>query len=106
MHDNSTAGTACSTLAPLAAAVVILAVILAPVPPLAAAPAQTSPLDTRLVRVNLGPALPLDSLLAGGFDIVSLKQDAWADLYVHPGDEERLQALGAVVQVQIGRAHV
>lgn len=99
MHDDSPAGTTRSALAILAAGIVSLAVLLAPAAPLAAGPAQTSPLDTRLVRVSLSPVLPLDSLLAGGFDIVSLKRDAWADLYVHPGDEERLQTLGASVQL-------
>jgi carboxypeptidase T len=83
----------------LVAGFVLLSVLLTPVPRLAAAPAQTSPQDTRLVRVSLGPALPLDSLLAGGFDIVTLKHGAWADLYLHPGDEERLQALGAALQM-------
>ncbi len=99
MHDDSPAGKARSALAALVAAIVVLSVSLAQVPLLAAAPAQTSPRDTRLVRVSLGTALPLDSLLAGGFDIVSLKKGAWADLYVHPGDEERLQTLGAAPQL-------
>jgi carboxypeptidase T len=99
VHDNSPTGTARSALASLAAAVVVLSALLVPAAPPAAAPAQTSPADTRLVRVRLGPALPLDSLLAGGFDIVSLKRDVWADLYVHPGDEERLQLLGVAPQV-------
>ena len=64
--------------------------------PVRAAAAADPPV--KLVRVSLGPALPLDSLLAGGFDIVSLKRGAWADLYLHPGDEERLQTLGAAPQ--------
>ena len=108
MHRNSPTGPAPSALATLVAGFVLLSVLLAPAPPLSAATragaasaatggAATEP--TRLVRVSLGPALPLDSLLAGGFDIVSLKQGAWADLYVHPGDEERLQTLGAAPQV-------
>jgi len=94
VHDNSTAGTARSALAFLAVSLASLCLFLAPV---RAAAAADPPV--KLVRVSLGPALPLDSLLAGGFDIVSLKQDAWADLYVHPGDEERLQTLGAVVRL-------
>jgi carboxypeptidase T len=98
VHDNSPAGTVRSALARLAARLVVLSALLAPAAPLAAALPPATPPDTRLVRVSLGPALPLDSLLAGGFDIVSLKRDAWADLYVHPGDEERLQTLGAAVQ--------
>ena len=65
----------------------------------ASARAAAADPPVKLVRVSLGPALPLDSLLAGGFDIVSLKRDAWADLYAHPGDEARLQALGAAVRV-------
>ena len=65
--------------------------------PLRATAAVAPPV--KLVRVSLGPALPLDSLLAGGFDIVSLKKDAWADVYAHAGDEARLQTMGAAVQV-------
>ncbi len=99
MLANSPAGTTRSTLAILTASFVALAMLLTPGAQLAADDAQASPPDTRLVRVSLGPTLPLDSLLAGGFDIVSLKKDAWADLYVHPEDEARLQALGAAVQL-------
>jgi len=99
VHDSSPTGTARSALTILAAGFGLLSALMAPAAPLAATPAQASLQDTRLVRVSLGPALPLDSLLAGGFDIVSLKPGAWADLYVHPGDETRLQTLGAVVQL-------
>ena len=81
------------TRAALAAA--LAALLLSAVP--ARAPAAEPPV--RLVRVSLGPALPLDALRAGGFDIVSLKRDAWADLYVHPDEEQRLQAMGAEVKL-------
>ncbi len=87
-------GLARPALASLAASLALLCLSLAPV---RAAAAAEPPM--KLVRVNLGPALPLDSLLAGGFDIVSLKRGASADLCLHPGDEERLQALGAALQV-------
>ena len=75
-------------------ALVLLIAGLALLPLVRSTPASAA---TRLVRVSLGPALPLDSLLAGGFDIVSVRRDGWADVYVHPGDDERLQALGASV---------
>jgi hypothetical protein len=84
---------ALSVFAALALGLALAGLSLAPAPDAAADP------PVRLVRVSLGPALPLDSLLAGGFDIVSLKKDAWADLYAHEGDEARLQALGAAVEV-------
>jgi carboxypeptidase T len=82
-----------AALAALVLGLALLGAIPAPAGATAADPA------VKLVRVSLGPALPLDSLLAGGFDIVSLKRDAWADLYAHDGDEARLQALGAAVVV-------
>jgi carboxypeptidase T len=99
VHDTTPAGTARSSLATIVAGFVLSSLLLAATAPLAADPAPPALPDTRLVRVNLGPALPLDSLLAGGFDLVSLKRGAWADLYLHAGDEARLQALGAAPQV-------
>ena len=87
-------GPARSTFALLAAGLTLLGLLLVPVRPAAAA---YPPL--KRVRVSLGPGLPLDSLRAAGFDIVSAKRDAWVDLLVHPGDEARLQALGAAPQV-------
>jgi hypothetical protein len=63
------------------------------------APAPSVADPTRLVRVSLGPSLPLDSLLAGGFDIASVKRDGWANILLHDGDEARLQALGAAYRV-------
>lgn len=55
--------------------------------------------QSQLVRVGLGPALPLDSLLAGGFDIATVAPGASVDLVVQRRDEERLRARGIPFQV-------
>jgi carboxypeptidase T len=49
---------------------------------------------THLVRVALGPAVTLESLLAGGYDVVAARA-AWVDLLARPEDEARLVAAGA-----------
>ncbi len=62
--------------------------------PLAApAIADTAP-PTRLVRVGLGPGTTLESLLAGGYDVVAVRGDAWVDLLARPEDVARLAAGG------------
>jgi hypothetical protein len=92
-----------SSLAPatpalLIAGLVLLSALLTPAPRPASAAGDT-PAPTRLVRVSLGPATTLESLLQGGYDIVSVKREAWVDVFAHPGDEERLRAAGAALQV-------
>jgi hypothetical protein len=56
--------------------------------------ADTAP-PTRLVRVGLGPGTTLESLLAGGYDVVAVRGDAWVDLLARPEDVARLAAGGA-----------
>ncbi|HVP13972.1 MAG TPA: M14 family zinc carboxypeptidase [Terriglobales bacterium] len=78
---------------PLAIALAIAALLsIAP-----AAPA--SPPHAKLVRVALDASLTLETILREGFDIASVKGGAWVDLVAHPGDEARLQALGARTEV-------
>jgi hypothetical protein len=94
VRRKSPSGTVRLALAVLLAGSTLLTASLLPV-----APATAAEPPTRLVRVSLGPTTTLESLRQGGFDIVSLKQDAWVDLYAHPGDEARLAAMGATVQL-------
>ncbi len=61
--------------------------------------ARAASTESQLVRVSLGAGLPLDSILVRGFDIAAVKRGAWVDVVVHPGDEERLRALGLPCQV-------
>jgi carboxypeptidase T len=53
------------------------------------------PAPTHLLRVGLGEAVTLDSLRAGGYDIVAVRGGAWVDLLARPDDEARLAARGA-----------
>lgn len=62
-----------------------------------AAAAHPAPARTRVVRVTLSPAVTLASLQQAGYDIVSVKHGAYADIHEWPADAARLAALGATV---------
>ncbi len=80
----------------------ILAVMsLTPAPALASPPASAlaAPSPPRLVRVALGPALPIDRLLGAGLDVVEVHGNREALILEWPGDETRIAALGAAANV-------
>ena len=57
--------------------------------------AFAAPPAPRLVRVPFGPGLHVEQLLRADFDVVFVKPGAYAEVLDWPGDEERLQRLGA-----------
>lgn len=66
---------------------------------LVSSPAASGAAEPRLVRVSLGPTLALPELLRGGFDIVEVHGAREARILAWPGDEARLAALGAPIEV-------
>ena len=66
---------------------------------LLALPSLSRAAEPRLVRVSLGPQLRLELLLRGGFDIVGRPGTEAVTLLAWPGDEARLAALGASVEL-------
>jgi hypothetical protein len=63
-----------------------------------AAPAWSNVEHPRLVRVRLGPSLPVSALLVAGLDVVDVKDGIEAKLLEWPGDGARLARLGAVTE--------
>ncbi len=76
----------------------VLSLCAACLAPAAAAPATSS--DSKLVRLRLSATLPLDSVLARHFDVASVRRGGWVDVVLHPGEEPRLQALGAPFELR------
>ena len=72
----------------------------APAAASAAAPAAAdlAP-EPRLVRVVLGPRLPLSALLEAGLDVVEVHAGREAMLLEWPGEDEKLASLGAAAEL-------
>lgn len=62
-------------------------------------PALAHAQHPRLVRVELGGGVSLQSLQEGGFDLLETRPGKYAQVLVWPGEDERLQALGARVEL-------
>ena len=62
--------------------------------------APSLPPEPRLVRVALGPGLPLRALLEAGLDVVEVRGGREALLFEWPGDEATLAALGAAPELE------
>ncbi len=74
----------------------LLTLVLAAAAPAHAAPAAPSPTpEPRLVRVAIGPSLPLSALLEAGLDVIAAHGERDAMVFEWPGDERTLAALGA-----------
>lgn len=80
----------------------LLTLMLAAGSPASAAPAAPIPSPTpepRLVRVPLGPSLPLHALLEAGLDVIEAHGEREAMVFEWPGDERTLAALGAAPEL-------
>jgi len=60
-----------------------------------AASARASDPAPRLVRIALGPSLPLERVLAAGLDVVEVRRGREVRVLEWPGDEALIAALGA-----------
>jgi len=65
----------------------------------ASSPASLPP-EPRLVRVTLGPQLPLRALLEAGLDVVEVRGGRECLVFEWPGDDRTLEALGAAAELE------